>query len=124
MIDATTAGALFGAMLVLAGLGWAFMSPLRDDAKDVRREPRSIIAGKGDAQRAKAQKVKRRYRNWALLVSTLFLATAVPVVLIVSEVKFSEPFEWQKVVLVFVWLGYGVAAGRLWLSCRDIDTDW
>jgi hypothetical protein len=122
MIDATTAGAAFGVMLVIAGLGWAFMNPLRDDAKEVRGEPRSIFPATRDRQRAKARKVKGRYRNWALVSTFVFLAVTGPAVSILFEVRVSRPFIWQKAFLVFVWLGYGVATRRLWTSWKDIDT--
>lgn len=123
VIDPTTAAAVFGAMLVIAGMGWAFMSPLREDAEEVRGEPRSIIPGRGEKQRAKAQRVKGRYRNWALVSTAVLLAATVPVVSILLEVRFSRPLVWQKGVLVFVWLGYAVATGRLWTTWKRVDPD-
>lgn len=123
MIDSATAAALFAALLVIAGLFWSFMNPLRDDAKGVRGEPRSMIAGIAEGQRAKAQEVKGRYRNWALASTGVFLVATVPAVSILFEARFSRPFVWQKGVLVLVWLGYGVATGKLWTSWKKIDAN-
>ena len=120
MIDSTAAAGIFGAMLI-AGLGWGFMGPLREAAKALAEEPRSIIPGRGHGQRASAEKVKARYRNWALVTTAIFAAAAVAVLLVLVEIRPGKDFVWQKAVLVFVWLGYGVATRRLWKSWSEVD---
>jgi hypothetical protein len=121
LIDSTAAAGIFGLMLVLAGIGWGFMSPLRDAAKALAGEQRSIITGRGDGQRASAKKVKARYRNWALVVTAIFAVSGVAVLLVLIEIRPSKNFAWQKAVLVVVWLGYGVAMRRLWKRWSEID---
>lgn len=121
MIDSTAAAGIFSAMLILASLGWAFMGPLRDAADALTDEQRSIIPGRGDGQRASAAKVKSRYRNWALITTAIFAVSGLAVFLVLIEIRPGKDFVWQKAVLVFVWLGYGVAMRRLWKSWSNID---
>lgn len=108
-------------MLVLASIGWALMSPLRDAVSALASEQRSIISSIADGQRARAKRVKARYRNWALVTTAIFAASAVAILPILIEIKPGKDFVWQKAVLFLVWLGYGVAATRLWKGWKDID---
>jgi hypothetical protein len=100
LIDSTEAAGIFGAMLILASIGWAFMGPLRDAADALADEQRSIIPGRGDGQRASAGKVKTRYRNWALVTTAIFVVSAVAVLLVLIEMSPDKDFVWQEAVLV------------------------